>query len=523
MPDSAAPLLAYKEASLPLPASYRRWHLYGAGLENVGRDGRPEEIELPSPGPDELLVRHDACGICYSDIKIINLGGDHPRLVGRDLNRNPVVMGHEVALTVVAVGSNLTEQVRIGERYIVQADIYYKGVNLAYGYALSGGMSEYGLIGPEVLRGDEGNYLLPIAGETGYAEAALVEPWACVEAAYHWHTPEFPTPDEPHIPLDVPGASAIGHGNPPVFQWLRFTEPPDPDDFERLTARLARPSICRLEFAEPLSRPVRVDIGRIHYDGLFFVGPKENHRSELKAGGTAWFIGTAGPMGMMHVQRALSLPHPPRRLIGTDRNDDRIAALKDRFGPLAEERGVELLLFNVRTEGLPDLNLLAPNGFDDIVVMVPSIPAIEEAYPYLGQDGVMNVFAGVARGTTATLDIYDIVARNVRIVGTSGSTIADMRMVRDKLESGQLDTGASVAAIGGLDAFREGLDAVRGSRFPGKTVIFPHIPDLPLTALSALKEVRPAVYARLKEGRFWTREAEEELIRESLPTEREAR
>jgi hypothetical protein len=63
-----------------LPAWYRRWHLYGAGLENVGdpEQHQAETLPLPQPGPDEILVRHDACGICYSDIKIIALGRTTP-------------------------------------------------------------------------------------------------------------------------------------------------------------------------------------------------------------------------------------------------------------------------------------------------------------------------------------------------------------------------------------------------------------------------------------------------------------
>ncbi|MBC7804881.1 MAG: alcohol dehydrogenase catalytic domain-containing protein, partial [Akkermansiaceae bacterium] len=176
----------YKRVPDNAPTETKRWHLYGAGLENVGKNGEPETVPLPEPGPDEILVRHDAVGICYSDIKIVNLGADHPRLVGRDLVKEPVVMGHEVALTVVKAGVNVAEKFHAGERFIVQADVYYKGKNLAYGYALSGGMAQYGIVGPEVLEGDEGCYLLPIEDETGYAEAALVEPWACVEAAYHW-------------------------------------------------------------------------------------------------------------------------------------------------------------------------------------------------------------------------------------------------------------------------------------------------------------------------------------------------
>jgi len=535
------------ETTDTLPETYQRWHLYGAGLENVGLEGKPETVPMPTPAANEILVRHDACGICYSDIKIINLGGEHPRLAGRNLAENPVVMGHEVALTVVAVGQNLQQQFHPGQRYIVQADVYYQGVNLAYGYALTGGMSQYGLIGPEVLQGDEGCYLLPLHAETGHVEAALVEPWACVEAAYHWtHRENFR--EGGHVLLvGQPWESSVPHepqtriGNrytytfwnglgtlpppPSGFDDIVFNGTPSPETFETACSFLAKNGVVclRLLDKQPLSRPVAVDVGRIHYDGYQFVGTTDstqpvahayvlNRRAELKAGGVAWFIGAAGPMGQMHVQRALSLPEPPRTLICTDRHDHRLETLRNRFAETAKARGVELLLFNVRTGSTPDWATLAPNGLDDVVVMVPSIEAIEESFPLLAYGGVLNVFAGVARGTMAVLDISQVALKNVRVVGTSGSTIEDMRVVRDKMEAGILDTAASLAAIGGLEAFRDGLEAVKNSRFPGKTVIFPHVKNLPLTGLEELATVRPDVAAKLREGQLWTKEAEEQLL-----------
>lgn len=486
----------YKRVPETAPTETKRWHLYGAGLENVGKNGEPETVALPEPGPDEILVRHDAVGICYSDIKIVNLGADHPRLVGRDLVQNPVVMGHEVALTVLKAGANVTGKFHVGERFIVQADVYYKGKNLAYGYALTGGMAQYGLIGPEVLEGDEGCYLLPIEDETGYAEAALVEPWACVEAAYHWKS----------------GIGSDGKSD------LVLSGTLTPEEFDQYCIRFLtgqKNVSVKLKLDAPLTGPVQVDVGRVHYDGWLFVGPEENHRNDLKPGGITWMIGAAGPMGQMHVQRALQLPNPPAKIVCTDRNNNRLASLKSRLGDLAKERGVEMVYINIR-ETPPDHASYAPNGYDDIVVMVPSIEAIEDGFPRLAQNGVMNVFAGVARGTMATLDMSDIALKNVRIVGTSGSSIEDMRRTRDLMESDRLDTGGSLAAIGGLEAFRNGLDAVKGGRFPGKTVIFPQIENLPLTAVPDLKTVRPNVYAKLKDGQFWTHEAEAELLKEAV-------
>ena len=76
-------LTEYREAAAPLPDAYWLWPLYGKGFENLGLDGGPIRVPKPSYGPDQLLVRHDACGICFSDVKVIRAGGAHPR-VGAD-------------------------------------------------------------------------------------------------------------------------------------------------------------------------------------------------------------------------------------------------------------------------------------------------------------------------------------------------------------------------------------------------------------------------------------------------------
>jgi len=70
-------------------------------------------------------------------------------------------------MTIVGVGENLKNKYQIGQRFIVQADIYDKGVNYAYGYMLQGGLSQYAVIGKRVLDGDDGSYLIPIQEETG--------------------------------------------------------------------------------------------------------------------------------------------------------------------------------------------------------------------------------------------------------------------------------------------------------------------------------------------------------------------
>ena len=54
------------------------------------------ELELESPGQDELLIRIRAAGLCHSDLSVIT--GQRPRVM-------PMALGHEAAGEVVAVGS----------------------------------------------------------------------------------------------------------------------------------------------------------------------------------------------------------------------------------------------------------------------------------------------------------------------------------------------------------------------------------------------------------------------------------
>ena len=166
------------------PSRTLAWNVYGKGVESVGRDGRPEWVDVPKPAKDQILVRVDAVGLCFSDVKLIRLGGEHPKLYGRDLATQPTRLGHETAVTVVAVGSELAGRFQPGQRLAIQPDIYSNGRSTAYGYTIPGGLIGYHVLGPEVLAADDGAYVIDVGDRLGYAETALTEPWACVEAAY---------------------------------------------------------------------------------------------------------------------------------------------------------------------------------------------------------------------------------------------------------------------------------------------------------------------------------------------------
>lgn len=549
------------------------WEMTGAGLENFGRDGLASAYEVEPPGEGELLARVDACGICFSDIKILNLGGDHPRLRGRDLAREPIVMGHEVALTIEAVGPHAAGQFQPGDRAIVQADVYYLGQGMAMGYRLPGGFSQYVRIGREVLEGDEGCYLIPISEQLGYAEAALCEPWACVEASYRyvprgsvkaggrllvldvgdWEEVRWPedgvrpgsvtylggVPEGVGLPAAWPTPQAIPADAVETFlnaareQGGRFDDilvlgRPAVDKVEALLSLVAKGGVLCLAGGAP-DEPVAIDVGRIHYEDVRITGGWNNdfvetyatdwRDCELMGRGTTWFIGAGGPMGQMHLQRALSLPQPPRKIVATQNTGPRLEDLRQRFAHIARRRGIEFVLVNPKEMSRAELEARLraeaepERGFDDIVCLVPSVETLEWAPGLLKEWPGLNLFAGLPVGTTARMDLRPITRDGGRYWGTSGSSIADLRAVAEKLTAGTLETTSVVAAVAGIHGVREGLAGVRDGRYLGKTVIYPHLENLPLLSIAEVAERYPSVAAKLTRRRYWNSEAEAELFR----------
>jgi hypothetical protein len=274
------------------------------------------------------------------------------------------------------------------------------------------------------------------------------------------------------------------------------------------------------------SLSVGLDVGRIHYDDIKIVGCAGpdiaegytvNTRVELMPGGRAWFLGAGGPMGQMQVQRALEMPQGPHTILASNLRSGRIESLHHRFSPYARQRNIEFACLTREEVGeevyFAELGRLAgEGGFDDIVVLAPSHRAVEEAAPYLAEGGVMNMFAGMPRGTLGQVNLGNLLAGRGRIIGSSGSSIEDLEHTLRKAERGDLRPNGSVAAVAGIEGVWEGMQAVAEGRFPGKIVIYPQIEGLGLTPLDDLRHVLPQVAEKMEEG-IWTREAEGELLR----------
>lgn len=68
---------------------------------------RVAELAEPRIGADEILLKVHACAVCRTDLHVIDGELPNPKL--------PLVPGHEIVGTVVAIGSSV-EQFRLGDR-----------------------------------------------------------------------------------------------------------------------------------------------------------------------------------------------------------------------------------------------------------------------------------------------------------------------------------------------------------------------------------------------------------------------
>lgn len=159
----------------------RAVRLYG---EN---DLRLEEFELPEIKDDEILARVISDSLCQSTYKAAKQGAKHKR-VPNDVAENPTIMGHEFCGELVQIGSKWADQFKVGDRFIIQTALGYKGSLDApgYSYRYVGGDATYVIMPHEVM---EMNCLIPFEGKEYFA-GSMTEPYSCVIGTFHamYHT-----------------------------------------------------------------------------------------------------------------------------------------------------------------------------------------------------------------------------------------------------------------------------------------------------------------------------------------------
>ena len=123
-------------------------------------DVRLDDVEVPVPGPHDVVVRVEACGICGSDLGYIALGG-----AGGPVSE-PMPLGHEFAGVVEKVGEAV-QDIAPGLRVAVNPD----DRNIGNG-GLEGAMAPFILVSDAKI----GSSLYPFPAHVPPALAALAEP-----------------------------------------------------------------------------------------------------------------------------------------------------------------------------------------------------------------------------------------------------------------------------------------------------------------------------------------------------------
>lgn len=117
-------------------------------LEKQGEDLQYREVDKPVPGSNQLLIKVEACGICRTDLHIMDGDLDEPKL--------PLIPGHQIVGTVQETGAHAGD-FKMGQKVGVpwlgktcgQCEFCQKGQEnlcdkaLFTGYDIDGGFAEY--------------------------------------------------------------------------------------------------------------------------------------------------------------------------------------------------------------------------------------------------------------------------------------------------------------------------------------------------------------------------------------------
>lgn len=150
-------------------------------------DLRLEEFDLPEMKEDEILAHIISDSVCMSTYKAMEQGSDHKR-VPNDIDKNPVIVGHEFCGEIVKVGSKWQHKFKPGQKFSIQPAMNYKGSLDApgYSYRYIGGSATYVIIPNEVM---ETNCLLEYHNDA-FFYGSVAEPMSCIVGTYHamYHT-----------------------------------------------------------------------------------------------------------------------------------------------------------------------------------------------------------------------------------------------------------------------------------------------------------------------------------------------
>ena len=170
---------------------------------------RVDDVPEPEAAPGEVVVRVGACGICGTDVHIVD--GEFPP------TKYPVIPGHELGGEIVALGPDVVGW-KVGDRVGIDPTLncgtcYYcqRGMgNICerlngIGTTRPGGFAERVAVPQRTL--------YPLPDSMTFAAAALIEPVACVVHAFHRLQPQ---PGDTYL---IYGAGPMGLQNAQVARF----------------------------------------------------------------------------------------------------------------------------------------------------------------------------------------------------------------------------------------------------------------------------------------------------------------
>ena len=178
--------------------------MQAAVVEQFGKPLVLQERDIPSPGPRQILVKTEACGVCHTDLHAAH--GDWPLKPTL-----PFIPGHEAIGRIVAVGSDVTivkEGNRVGVPWLYSACGHCEYCLAACetvcpeaqfgGYTRNGGFADYLLADPD--------YVAHIPASLAATEAA---PLICAGLTSYKGIKE--TTAKPGEWIAISGAGGLGH------------------------------------------------------------------------------------------------------------------------------------------------------------------------------------------------------------------------------------------------------------------------------------------------------------------------
>ena len=228
---------------------------------------------------------------------------------------------------------------------------------------------------------------------------------------------------------------------------------------------------------EPISCAISGQDRHIHLFQRTPASPREA-RLGLLPGGVTLIVG-AGPMGRMHAEAALRFK--PRCVIVIDIAESRLQWVRDVLLQKAEAAGVELHAL-ANEPGLEHMRKASRGlGADDIIVAVGVRDVQIRAQSWLARGGTLSLFGGLKKGEhVIDLDTLRVHYDDIRVVGSSGGSPADIVETLRMVAAGEFDPGLHMTMVGSLDQAPRALEMVKNTETDGKIVLYPHIAPTPL-------------------------------------------